>query len=159
MPHAGWGTVRFARDAICGHAPHYAKGLCRSCYRNTPEFTEKRRQYYEANKAQWARHQQKRKNGPRQKSLYGLEPERFLAMVEAQRGLCALCERAPGRKGLGVDHCHDTGQVRALLCARCNLGLGSLRDSADLCRRAARYLDYYHSLQASSTSAPTPRSA
>jgi hypothetical protein len=53
---------------------------------------------------------------------------------------CAICcepfERTPH-----VDHCHKTGSFRGLLCTRCNTAIGLLRDSPDLARAAARYLD------------------
>ncbi len=57
-----------------------------------------------------------------------------------QAGLCGLCQRPPGPKGLGVDHNHATGKVRALLCSRCNLALGGFMDDPVLCRKAADYL-------------------
>lgn len=144
LPHGGWGVTRYKRqNDTCGHLEraHYAKGLCRECYRNTPEFAAARRAYYLDHKPQFIAHNKKRSiNGRRAAKLYNLSPATYRRMVEAQAGLCYLCQQPPGRKGLGVDHDHKTGKVRSLLCARCNLGLGSLRDDAALCRRAADYL-------------------
>ena len=57
---------------------------------------------------------------------YGLTPEQFEAMWRKQQGKCALCAKTLGI-GAGkhaIDHDHDTGIVRALLCLRCNVGLG-----------------------------------
>lgn len=150
MSHGGWGVSRHIRPITCGHPEreHYAKGLCRSCYRNTPEFQRIRHAYYMAHRdAFQAQGEKRRAAGGRVKQLYGLEPSSYLAMVDAQAGLCAICGREPGKKGLCVDHDHATGRVRALLCARCNLALGALKDDAALCRAAARYLDHHrHSL-------------
>jgi hypothetical protein len=43
-----------------------------------------------------------------------------------------------------IDHSHKTGEVRGALCKLCNMGLGTFRDSPDLLRRAAVYLEKYH---------------
>lgn len=57
MSHAGWGTSRIKRVNGCHpDAKHYAKGLCRDCYRNQPEFAAMRQRYYRANKQAWKAH-------------------------------------------------------------------------------------------------------
>lgn len=53
---------------------------------------------------------------------------------------CAICGAAPP---LYIDHDHDTGKVRMLLCSRCNLSIGAFEDSSDLLRRAAFYLESF----------------
>jgi hypothetical protein len=58
--------------------------------------------------------------------------------VLAQGGVCAICAREDPER---VDHSHDTGEVRGILCFNCNGGLGQFRDSADTLRDAASYLD------------------
>lgn len=129
---------------VCGHVDkrHYAKGLCRQCYRHTPQFVAHRHAYYLAHKPDYLAHSRRRqRNGKVAGRLYGLHPATYRRMVEVQGGVCYLCQQPPGKKGLGVDHNHVTGRVRALLCARCNLGIGCLRDNAALCRRAAWYLE------------------
>lgn len=73
---------------------------------------------------------------------YGLTPEQYDELAEAQGFVCALCfEACPTGKQLAVDHDHASGRVRGLLCRTCNAGLGSLKDSPELLRRAADYLD------------------
>lgn len=148
LSHGGWGITRHKRVNQCGHPDrrHYAKGLCRDCYRRTPEFAAVRHAYYLTHKPQFIAHDKKRRiNGLRASALYNLSPVTYRRMVEMQMGLCALCQRPPGKKGLGVDHDHTTGKVRALLCARCNMALGAFRDDVDLCRRAADYLSMWRS--------------
>ena len=61
-------------------------------------------------------------------------------MLEAQGGLCAICEEAPADH---VDHDHETGAVRALLCFNCNGGLGQFRDDATVLRAAADYVEHH----------------
>ena len=69
---------------------------------------------------------------------YGLPAGAFHRMLVEQNGLCAICKR---RRKLCIDHDHVTGQVRRLLCNRCNLAIGLLDDDADLLRAGGAYLD------------------
>jgi hypothetical protein len=70
---------------------------------------------------------------------YGITVDDYRNMAEEQNGRCAICNDIPMRQ-LDVDHCHNTGQVRELLCLHCNRGLGGFKDSADLVSRALDYL-------------------
>jgi len=75
---------------------------------------------------------------------YRLTPERHAEMLTAQAGCCAVCRRPAEEstgKVLAVDHSHETGEVRGLLCSHCNRGLGHFLDSPDLLRAAATYLE------------------
>lgn len=67
--------------------------------------------------------------------------EQYDALVEEQLGFCAICHRNPGPRGLDVDHDHRTGEVRGLLCSRCNTGLGLFADLPLFLYRAAAYLE------------------
>lgn len=77
---------------------------------------------------------------------YGIPVQEYLSLLEAQRGVCAICGNPETKihKGLpvllSVDHNHETGKVRGLLCFGCNRGLGSFRDDRDLLRKAVDYL-------------------
>lgn len=77
------------------------------------------------------------------KRAYGIGYAEYLTMFEAQNGCCAICgtDDTGGRKAFHVDHCHDTGKVRGLLCGNCNSGIGNLRDDVGLLRRAIDYLE------------------
>ncbi|GHF21520.1 hypothetical protein GCM10017776_44500 [Streptomyces griseoluteus] len=72
------------------------------------------------------------------KRQYGITEAERDAMIASQRGLCVICLDAPA---VHVDHCHETGRVRGVLCFNCNSGLGLLRDDPDTARRAAAYLE------------------
>lgn len=73
---------------------------------------------------------------------YGLTPLGYDALLESQGGACAICGSAcPSGKRLAVDHCHNTGTVRGLLCARCNPGIGMFKDQPDLLLVAVEYLE------------------
>lgn len=81
---------------------------------------------------------------------YGISQQDYSDMLAAQGGVCAICHQPPMQKGgrhgttllrLAVDHDHKTGEVRGLLCGRCNTGLGSFVDNSELLRAAIAYLD------------------
>jgi len=68
---------------------------------------------------------------------YNLEPEMFARLEEEQQGRCAICDK---EEKLMVDHDHDTGEVRGLLCRKCNTGLGFFGDDVTLLLKAADFL-------------------
>lgn len=57
------------------------------------------------------------------KRVYGITIEDYDRMLEEQGGLCAICRNPPITYRLAVDHDHDTGAVRGLLCPPCNRAL------------------------------------
>lgn len=80
------------------------------------------------------------------KTKYGITPEQYDALLEAQDGCCAICGQPEaistwnGQPRLAVDHDHATGEIRGLLCNHCNTGLGKFRDDPDVLDAAIDYL-------------------
>jgi len=74
----------------------------------------------------------------RLKRKYGISLEDYEAMFASQDGCCKICKISD--EDLVVDHCHETGIVRGLLCSSCNWGLGNFKDNADLLQAAEEYL-------------------
>ena len=74
---------------------------------------------------------------------YGLTEAEYCRLWSAQSGACAICGdgHATGTRFLCVDHCHETGRIRGLLCKRCNTGLGLLGDDRLGLMRAVSYLE------------------
>ena len=73
------------------------------------------------------------------KRKYGLTDAAFHQMVVAHGNACAICGVTFTAEP-NVDHCHETGVVRGLLCSMCNGGLGMFKDREDLMVRAIEYL-------------------
>lgn len=73
------------------------------------------------------------------KGKYGITPADYERMLAEQGGTCRVCGDPPTTKLLAVDHNHETGAVRGLLCSRCNTALGLLRECP---QRAARIIHY-----------------
>jgi hypothetical protein len=75
---------------------------------------------------------------------YGMTAAEAEFMLGKQNGLCAICRVAPAAH---VDHDHETGAVRALLCFNCNGGLGQFRDHPAVLRAAAEYVEEHRRRQ------------
>lgn len=76
-------------------------------------------------------------------SKYGITCDDYDRMLVEQYGCCKICGKRPGKRRLHIDHDHDSGAVRGLLCQNCNHLLGNAKDSPDILRLAASYLEEY----------------
>lgn len=75
------------------------------------------------------------------KRNYGMTLEEYEARLEAQSGRCAICRDEPTKKRLHVDHNHQTGAIRDLLCEWCNHAIGKAREDPARLRAMAEYLE------------------
>ena len=112
-----------------------------------------RRKYYISNKEKiLKKNRQKYAENPNYfkdidlKKVYGITLEQYDQMLNTQNHACAICKKHKNEfaKALAVDHCHDTGKVRGLLCTNCNRALGNLKDSIDSAINAVAYLKAYN---------------
>lgn len=75
------------------------------------------------------------------KRKYGITLEQYDMLLSGQRGGCAICGREPRPDiSLHLDHDHQTGQLRGILCFRCNNALGDFDDDISLLQQAVGYL-------------------
>lgn len=91
-----------------------------------------------------ARKYKRQKDLERHKRLsrkFGIDLLDYLSILEAQGGVCAVCSKPPIHRQLDVDHCHQTGAIRGLLCSACNTAIGLMGDNTDRLRWAAVYLE------------------
>lgn len=74
---------------------------------------------------------------------YGISLIQYENTLESQNGKCAICDKDQKnlKKKLYVDHDHETGEVRGLLCDRCNRGLGYFKENKSFLLRAIKYLE------------------
>lgn len=112
---------------------------CLDCHnarnRAYQKINRKRRPSY--NSEQFKRYARKWKLAKR----YGITVEQYNAMLISQNSQCLICgHKHEEKKPLHVDHDHRTGQIRALLCHRCNPGLALFDESPDRLESAANYL-------------------
>lgn len=116
------------------------KNVCKDCYATQATPYQQLPPERKARRLEYAREY-------RLATKYGLTVEQYEAMLEAQEGVCAICEQPETKTSrasrvhlLAVDHDHATGAVRSLLCNRCNQVLGLMLDDPDLLRAAAHYV-------------------
>lgn len=85
----------------------------------------------------WSRRRGRKRN---LKSNYGMTRLQYEEMLRNQSGVCAICGGNGGEREMAVDHSHDTGKIRGLLCSKCNVMLGMARDDINTLECAIRYL-------------------
>jgi len=118
--------------------PHQAKGLCKPCYM-AKYLAEYDRPLASKNKRRES-HWEKRLG-----STFTVSD--FEVLEKNQNGKCALCLQTSS-KTLSVDHCHEAGVIRGLLCDYCNRRLLIPRNTPELLRRAADYIEKRGNLDA-----------
>ena len=118
------------------------KPACRICCRKWQEDNRE-----EINARARARYDPTKRRKELLKYNYGLSSEEYNKMFDEQGGVCAICgkpEKTTIRNkqvSLCIDHNHETGKIRGLLCINCNKGLGHFMDDTNLMQKAIRYLD------------------
>lgn len=120
-PLSEWGKTSKVRKSDGVRVPVF-QWCCKSCYR---EYARERKEYG-------------RNNYLIRK--YGITQDDYLKMVADQGGRCAICG-SESDKSFHIDHCHETGKVRGLLCGPCNHAIGLMYDDPETLRAAAEYLE------------------
>ena len=125
----------------CGHvklatemADRWSRHICKACYSDAGN------EWQRGHPDEAARH----KRNHHLLKTFGITLAEFEVMLESQQGSCASCaDELVDPRGYGphVDHDHDTGKVRGILCFGCNVGLGAFRDDPRRLRAAAEYLE------------------
>lgn len=105
--------------------------------------TNARNRAYKASRPPLAGQSLRRQRKQQVARFYGISIEHHDALMAKQGGLCAICLQPPTRTFLDVDHDHRTGQIRGLLCARCNKALGHFKDDTIALQAAADYLQLH----------------
>ena len=142
------------------------RGDCKACFRSRakaryPEVRDqaiaRARKWREDNIERFRENQRRMRSTPegreRQRryhllSTFGLTLEEYDEMLAAQGGVCQLCGRPPTEGiSLHIDHNHETGDIRGLLCFRCNNALGDFDDSPERLMSAVAYLLSYETAE------------
>ena len=111
------------------------RARCKTC------LCEYKRQYYAANRDKASAYYYSTERDRRRHNKYNLTPEEIMQLQIRQCNSCGVCQTWLGDSPY-VDHCHETGRVRGLLCSNCNLAIGKLGDTIEGVRRALHYLRF-----------------
>jgi hypothetical protein len=136
-------------DSFCKHK-NMKDGLnnnCKDCVKeynnkNKQQIKEYKSKYYLENKEHFAH--KDRKNHLMRK--YGVTQEWYDEQLKLQDGGCKICGTKDPGKGLKhfhVDHSHETGKVRGLLCHSCNVGIGLFKEDIKLIQKAIEYVNRF----------------
>lgn len=94
-------------------------------------------------RARWRDYSANRRRSP----AHGLTRAQVAALLHSQGGRCAICRAdAPGGPHWHCDHNHNNGRVRAVLCHKCNVGIGCFKESPDHMRAALTYIEKHAAL-------------
>jgi hypothetical protein len=116
------------------------KAHCKSCTVAAARNWRKRNPSYETDRYQKVKIETRERHLVRK---YRVSLVDYARMLAAQDGKCAICgalETGQHKQVFHVDHCHQTGRVRGLLCRGCNHMLGHVQDNAAILQRAIEYL-------------------
>ncbi len=149
--------------ALCCDAPHLSLGLCTTCYQRYKKWKKNGIEVenieaivaivsgHPKRKAE-SRHTRSRNKKDRRtpfsgywrestlKKRYGIDLKMFNDLLISQDG-CAICHEQQGSKRFFVDHCHETGKVRGVLCPRCNTLVGFIETAGQLMEPAQNYIE------------------
>lgn len=150
------GIEEFGKSVSCRYG---VRSRCREC--RSAESSRHYRDNWEDRKRANDRWRAKNKNYYEEQSrnrhllnTYGITSETYKKLHDAQDGLCAICKQPETKRSkngkllaLAVDHCHDTGKVRGLLCCTCNSGIGLIGDTKDRAKATVAYLEKAYSTE------------
>lgn len=127
----------------------YKRGCrCEACRANKAVYTANEGEKARERARKWHKENPERVKQHRKRSADRRWLKAWGDLLEKQNGKCAVCGRggadpdmSNSSKRLCVDHCHDTGAIRGLLCGHCNVGLGHFQDDPELLQAAIDYLE------------------
>ena len=122
-PEEEFGTRRW--KAKGGEQREALENRCRSCERD-----------------RWSKGKDGRWRESHYQRTYGISLEDYDRLMEEQHNSCGICgaHQSEFERRFSVDHCHQTGDVRGLLCDGCNTGIGALMEDRDIMEAAIQYL-------------------
>jgi hypothetical protein len=107
---------------------------------NTPCKECHKKEYQNDSRKRYLKFYSKKRN-------FGISECDYNKMLQKQNNCCSICNvnKADIKRDFAIDHCHITGEIRGLLCANCNTGIGMLKDDINILIKAIEYLTLWKS--------------
>jgi len=139
------GLMCYCKSCEALRSREYKKAHPEKIKANKKAYVEKNKEIWEESRR---RYRDKNKNIIKDyalKTKYGIGIKEYICLYTLQKGLCAICqqEEKDENKLLSIDHDHETGKIRGLLCTDCNLGLGRFFDNIEFLEKAIVYLKQF----------------
>lgn len=101
------------------------------------------REYMKAYSKKWRQDNKDKVVDTRLKHKYGITLDDYNEMFAIQEGCCGICGKHQSELNtkLHVDHCHESGKVRSLLCGNCNIALGLVNEDANILLAMLGYIN------------------
>lgn len=123
LPVSGFYSKKVSKDGLMGY--------CKKCVsRTNKEYRKKYKKQTRKTMRNW-----------HLRSKYGITLEEYDVMLEEQNGVCYICGLPPLGYRLAVDHDHEKGRVRKLLCSNCNRALGFAKENTDTLKKLISYIE------------------
>jgi hypothetical protein len=116
---------------------------CKKCHtEKTIQYQKKNKEKVNSKNLKWDKDNPDKRRDAYYRRTYGITLDEYNNLHLNQSGKCKLCKDVEvlPKSRLGVDHCHDTGRIRGLLCDLCNTALGRLGDSVESIERVLAYV-------------------
>ena len=123
------------------------EAACKICHRSQVRENElKNHEKYKAYHRDYYRKNKEKHRNNHLKARYGIDSDHWQNLFDSQKGCCAACgiHQSKLRRTLDTDHNHFTGEVRGLLCSRCNVLIGQADEDVILLKILVRYLENHN---------------
>ena len=142
-------TTEFFRTCRGKKGQTYISWTCRECDRKAAKLwyaDHDAKQVYQERKDYQKEYRERNKSAIKNGTLkrtFGIGLNDLFQMIQTQNGVCAICGSEidlNDKHSYNVDHKHDTNEIRGILCAKCNRGIGHFNDNPTLLLSAAQYV-------------------
>ena len=138
------GQTKSRIDFYLGKSP---SSYCRECTKEAARaYRARDLKRHAARARQYNKRFPDRKADADQKTKRGVPRGTYARLLAEQNGQCAICGTTKDKRyrRLALDHCHETGKMRGLLCGSCNTGIGQLHHDPERMVKAIAYLNLHH---------------
>jgi hypothetical protein len=149
LPVSAFYAKKSSRDGLQGHCKTCSSEQAKQWQKDHPKKVRKRLKRWRDNNpdkvkltnSDWYKSHKIEIQAQRRQTKYAIGREAYVHIAKRAAGCCEICGNKLKRAQL--DHDHQTGKIRGLLCCKCNLGLGNFNDDINKLKLAIKYLENF----------------